>query len=87
MSNCSSGCPTQDHQSYGQCLKAKSLRVAYCQSVKGHDYTRQQKWDKNLDHYRRLVDQGIQPDNTWPAACERAERISQEAGEAYVSQI
>lgn len=23
--NCSSSCPTQDHETFGQCMKAKSL--------------------------------------------------------------
>lgn len=39
MSNCTSGCPTQDHATWGECVRSKGLRVAYCQSAKGHDFT------------------------------------------------
>lgn len=39
MSNCTSGCPTKDHATWGECVRAKGLRVAYCNSAKGHDYT------------------------------------------------
>ena len=31
--SCSAGCKTQDHESYAQCLKAKSLRVAAVDST------------------------------------------------------
>ena len=28
MSNCTSSCETQDHETWGECVKAKSLKVA-----------------------------------------------------------
>lgn len=37
MSCCSSTCPTQDHESWGQCIKAKGLVIAAVDStVNGH---------------------------------------------------
>lgn len=80
--NCSSTCPTRDHMSFGECMKAKGIRVAYCQSWKGHDYTRQKNWDKNLEGYRAARAEGIEPRSTWPADVEKAVRVSDMTGEA-----
>jgi hypothetical protein len=52
MSNCSTGCPTKDHATYGECLRSKAPRVAYANSAKGLDYTAQKKWDAELSAYR-----------------------------------
>lgn len=46
--SCSTGCPTQDHQSWGECVRSKGLRVAWAASAKGLDLTREKKWDKEL---------------------------------------
>jgi hypothetical protein len=83
MSNCTSGCKTQDHQSYAQCLQAKSLRVAYCNSANGFDYTQQKAWDRDLAAYKDARAQGIQPSSTDRAAVNRAVAISNESGKAW----
>lgn len=84
MSNCSSGCPTPGaHQSYGECLRLKGTRVAYCDSVNLRDATRERKWNKELDRARSLMSQGIQPDNTFGPALDKAERVSDATGVPY----
>lgn len=80
---CSTGCPTQDHRTYGECLRSKGARVAYCDSVNLRDATRERKWNKELDRARSLMSQGITPDNTFGAALDRAERFSDATGVAY----
>ena len=82
---CTTGCPTQDHQSYGECLRAKNSRVAYCNSAAGRDYTAQKKWDTELAFYRKAKAEGIQPAGTKTDSIERAFRISDKLGKAYVA--
>ena len=49
---CRSGCPTQDHQSWGECARAANMRIAYC-GVGGGDATAQKQWDNELSLYRQ----------------------------------
>lgn len=81
--SCSSACPTQDHESYGACLRAKNMKTAYMQDWKGKDATAQKRADKNLDAYQQARAEGIQPKSTRPADVQRAVRISDKTGEAY----
>lgn len=79
---CRSGCPTQDCGSYAACLKGMNLRVAYC-GIGGGDATEQKKWDANLNEYRSLVSQGIQPEGSSPRAVQKAKVISEKTGKAF----
>ena len=81
--SCTSGCATKDHRSYAECLKDKSLRVAYCNSAGGKDYTEQKQWDRDLAAYKDVRAQGIQPASTRRADVDRAVRISNESGKAW----
>ena len=83
MSNCTSGCPTKDCESYAACLRGKGARVAYANSANGYDYTAQKKWDRDLAAYKDARDQGIQPASTNRAAVDRAVAISDKAGKAW----
>ena len=60
---CRSGCPTQDHASWGECAREANLRVAYC-GVGGGDATKQKKWDNDLNAYYSARSEGIQPAGT-----------------------
>lgn len=62
--SCRKGCATRDHPSYAACLRAASIRIAYCDSVNGRDATRQRNWDAELDAYAAARRQGIDPDGT-----------------------
>lgn len=79
---CRTGCPTQDHASWGACARAAHLRVAYC-GVGGGDATEQKKWDRELDLYRAARAQGVQPDGTKTTQIVRALKASDAAGAAY----
>ena len=61
--NCSTGCKTRDHASYGQCLRSKAPAVMGLEST-GNDLTKQKQWDKDLDFYANARKQGIQPAST-----------------------
>lgn len=83
MSKCTSGCPTQDHASYSECLRSKGTKVAYCNSASGQDYTAQKTLDRDLDAYKAARAQGVQPASTQRSSVETAMRISNEAGKAW----
>jgi len=69
---CSTGCRTQDHSSYAECLRSKGSRVAYCNSANGWDYTKQKSWDAELARYRSVVRQGLNPESCTNAAMDKA---------------
>lgn len=48
MSNCSSGCLTKDHASWGECVRAKNTRVGWAASASGLDRTKDKKFDAEL---------------------------------------
>lgn len=81
--NCSAGCPTQDHATYGECIRSKGLRVAYCQSANGHDKSSQDRWDAELNEYRSAVAQGLEPDTTATRDTRKAVAWSEKTGIAY----
>lgn len=81
--NCSARCTTKDHQSFGECMRAKGLRVAYCQSAAGKDATAQKKWDARLDSYRDAKSQGINPQGTKTNQIRQALDISDVTGQAF----
>lgn len=83
MSNCTSGCRTQDHDTYAQCLRSKGTKVAYANSAGGWDYSTQKKWDRDLAAYKDARAQGIQPSGTDRKAVDRAVALSNEVGKAW----
>ena len=71
------------YSSYGEYLRSKNVRVAYCQSVKGLDFTSQKKWDSDLTAYSDARAQGVQPASTRRHSTDNALRISEKTGTAY----
>lgn len=80
--NCSSGCSTGPHATWGECVRAKSLKIAYS-GINGSDATAQKNWDGELDEYRSAVAQGIQPETTKIKDTREAIDWSQRHGQAY----
>jgi len=75
---CSSSCPNPGtHRSYGECMRAKGIRVEKL------DRTQQKKADKNLDAYADARRYGIQPQSTRPHHVQQAVAISEKTGSAY----
>lgn len=78
---CSSGCKTQDHKSYGDCLRAKHTAVTGLESTNpSFDRTSNKAWDRELDRYQDAVRQGIQPASTKTAQIDAAVEVSQQLG-------
>jgi hypothetical protein len=61
-SACTSVCPTQDHASWGACVRAKGLQVS--PAVNEQYGTRQRALDSDLNHYESAVRQGLSPTGT-----------------------
>lgn len=58
--SCTSGCPTQDHASYADCLRDKAPKVTTTDTRKG-DWSYRAKWNQEIKEYRDARRQGIQP--------------------------
>jgi hypothetical protein len=71
------------HETFGACIRAKGIRVAYCQSAKGHDYSRQKAWDRELSEYASARAQGVQPGGTTIDQTRMALEISERQGSAF----
>lgn len=75
---CSSTCPTQDHATYGACMRAKNITVADV------NYTAANKKQRTeLSAYEAARSQGIQPESTRKHHIDRAVQISDKTGTAY----
>ena len=77
---CSSGCPTQDHENFGACLRAKNIKT---NALNPEVLTQQRRADKALDAYAAARKQGIQPASTRAADVQRAIQISDKHGKAF----
>lgn len=63
---CTSGCPTQDHRSYGECLRSKHIATTGLESTGNGVVSREREraWDNELSAYVDAKKQGIQPAGT-----------------------
>ena len=81
---CTSSCRTQDHESWGACVRAKKIRTsALMQGWKGGDRSSQRRWDADLDAFEGAVRQGITPASTSRSDVDYALRRSDATGEAF----
>jgi hypothetical protein len=80
--NCTTGCKTKDHLTWGECMRAKNAAIAYC-GIAGGDATAQKRWDNELSAYRDARKEGIQPTGTTMPKIEAALRASDKVGAAY----
>lgn len=80
---CRTGCKTQDHASYHDCLRAAAIGTSGASPSRGLDMTARKAWDKELHDYREARRQGIQPDGTTKAKIEAAVKASDLVGAAY----
>ena len=84
MSNCRTGCKTQDHASYAECLQQANLGFAGCFPTRqGWDKDRENADKKELDSYYAAVRQGIEPISTKKRDIDAAVKLSNEAGMAF----
>lgn len=78
---CSSGCRTPGrHRSWGECVRSKGLQIG---DLKYHDINKRGEVD--LQAYADARRQGIQPSGLERSAVDRAVRISEADGKAFVA--
>lgn len=80
---CRTGCRSQDHASYMECLQDAGVGTYLVKISQGQDGTAQKKWDAELGSYYRARKEGIQPDGTTQKKIDRARELSDKAGAAY----
>lgn len=82
---CRTGCATRDHATYGECLRAASLQVGWCQSAKDPslDASHEKRKLRELALYKSARDAGIQPDGTSTGKIRFALDQSDKTGMAY----
>jgi hypothetical protein len=86
---CRSGCPTQNHESWGDCLRASNIQMS-TGDAKGdlvNNGWTNKKWNSELSLYREARKQGIQPDGTSTAQIRKAMDVSDKTGHAYGSAL
>ena len=83
---CRTGCPTQDHESWGECLRASNIQMNTGDANSSRTITKKAN-DTELALYREARKQGIQPDSTKTADIKKAIDISNKTGHAYGSKI
>lgn len=84
MSNCTSSCKTQDHDTYGECLKQNTpMFMGVSPTRSGWDQDQVKKDEKELASYRSAIAQGIEPRSTRTPDIEKAVAMSETAGKAF----
>lgn len=71
------------HETYGACLRAKNINVAYCQSWRGLDASAEKAKDRELAEYASARRQGVQPASTFTKDIRAAMDISERTGRPY----
>ena len=76
---CASSCRTQDHPSYGACLRSQGLAVTGLEST-NPSFTRaaERKWDNELESYRAARAEGLQPATTSQKDIDFARKVADE---------
>ena len=86
---CRSGCTTQDHDSWGDCLRASNIQMSTGDAnseLVSNGWTNK-KWDSELKLYRDARAQGIQPEGTSTAKIRKALDVSDKTGHAFGSAL
>jgi hypothetical protein len=81
MSQCRSGCKTQNHRSYAACLQAANVTIAA--TVTSSANFLYDKTKKDLSAYQTARLNGIQPEGTTVEKVRAAEDASRLLGRAY----
>jgi len=61
MSNCASGCKSQNHSSYAECLRASMPAVRNSSQSKDRLYSINAGNDRDITEYKKAHEQGIRP--------------------------
>jgi len=79
---CRTGCRTQDHASWGDCLRASNLQLNAGDAA-ANKVMPAKKWNGELDAYASARSQGVQPAGTQRHQIEAALKASETIGRAY----
>ena len=79
---CRTGCRTQDHTSWGDCLRASNIQMNAGDAAATKAMSKS-KWNNELDAYQSARDQGIQPAGTRMGQITAAIEASDKIGRAY----
>ena len=79
---CRTGCPTQNHGSWGDCLRASNLQLS-AGDASSNKLMPTKKWNNELDAYASARAQGIQPAGTQMHQIRAAIDASETIGRAY----
>lgn len=77
MSNCRTGCKTQDHTDWGDCARSANLSISN-EAIAGE----MKKNNAELNAYKDARKHGIQPASTKMKDIQSAVRMSDKAGKA-----
>ena len=86
---CRTGCLTQDHATWGDCLRASNIQMSTGDAngeLVNNGWTNK-KWNNELKAYRDARAQGIQPDGTSTAQIQKAVDVSNKTGHAFGSAL
>lgn len=70
-------------KTFGECIRNKGLRIGFCRSAAGFDYSQHKAWNKELDDYASARGQGVQPAGTKLAQIRDALDRSDASGKAF----
>jgi hypothetical protein len=76
--SCSSGCPTQDHANWGECVRLKRIETSGVEA-----YLQNRRIYSASDAYRKAREDGLQPEGVTHAQVEAAYRTSDVIGKPY----
>lgn len=75
---CRSGCPTQDHATYGECCRSVRFGLWYSEGVQ-----KENAWNAELAEYRAARKDGIQPATTKTKDIRAAVEVSRMADKPF----
>lgn len=68
---CSSNCTTQNHESWGACVKAKGIKAQWLGGVQA-SYGEQKRFSATNARYRQAIKDGLEPAAVSDSAVNRA---------------
>ena len=75
---CSTGCPTKDHATFGECLRAKNLQIG---DPTAHKFNTSQI--KQIDNYIDARKSGMQPASVFKKDVDHARAMTEATGVPY----
>lgn len=81
---CRTGCPTQDHENWGECLRASNLELS-TGDANNRKTMSSKAYNNELNAYSNAVRQGVEPATTNMKDIKSAMKLSELAGKAFDS--